>query len=342
MIAAREDFVVAGDGPDQGLEWERVLSSTHLPWRVRLPAAESGGPALPAGGFQAAARRWLIGDLALVDCEADPCAGERRAEQVGSTDDEYLVVLLSRSGHELVTQGGRTVELRAGSAIAWDSRSPASFVVRERVAKRSLFIPRSALLEARAASASIGSAILQADSSATRLLAGYLDTLTAALPHLGPAALAAARVAAIELAIGALRTEPDVLSRAAAGPALLAAIDRFIDRNLPSEQLGTAVIAAAHGVSVRTVNRAFNASGRTVGETIRHRRLERARREVAASMASIASIASRWGFADSSHFSRAFKAQFGLSPRAFRADARSGPAAQDDGREVLYSEVPAG
>ena len=56
-----------------------------------------------------------------------------------------------------------------------------------------------------------------------------------------------------------------------------------------------------------SINRAFNATGQTVGETIRIRRLARARNELAERRQPIGTIATKWGFADSSHFSRSFK-----------------------------------
>ncbi|HTF52408.1 MAG TPA: helix-turn-helix domain-containing protein, partial [Pseudonocardia sp.] len=75
------------------------------------------------------------------------------------------------------------------------------------------------------------------------------------------------------------------------------------------------------------MNRVFNATGQTVHEVVRVRRLARARDEVAAGGTPIATIATRWGFADSSHFSRAFKAHYGSSPRDYREAVGAGRGA---------------
>jgi len=104
-----------------------------------------------------------------------------------------------------------------------------------------------------------------------------------------------------------------------ARPALRDAVDRFIEQNLLDEHLSPSAVARAHGLSVRTINRAFNATGQTVG--IRIRRLARARNELAERRQPIGTIATKWGFDDSSHFSRSFKACYGTSPKEFR-DAR--------------------
>jgi len=47
-------------------------------------------------------------------------------------------------------------------------------------------------------------------------------------------------------------------------------------------------------LSVRTINRAFNATGQTVGETIRIRRLARARNELAELRQPVGTIATKW------------------------------------------------
>jgi hypothetical protein len=59
--------------------------------------------------------------------------------------------------------------------------------------------------------------------------------------------------------------------------------------------------------------------GDSVTDKIRTRRLARARDELAESDTSISAIAIRFGFADSSHFSRTFKARYGVAPTDFRA-----------------------
>ncbi len=61
--------------------------------------------------------------------------------------------------------------------------------------------------------------------------------------------------------------------------------------------------------------------GDTVAAAIRRFRLDRCREELEdrrQRARSITEIAFRWGFNDSAHFSRVFKARFGMSPRAVR------------------------
>ena len=303
-------------GGDQVGDWEQMLSATHLPWTVSVPRE----PDEPV--FEAWVRRWWIDDLALVDCECGPCSGTRQRRQLADTEGEFVVVLITRAGRETVSQGDAEAELKAGDAVAWDSTKPARFAVLEPLSKRSLLIPRAALDEVSGRTWMTGGVRLNGLAPATRLLTTYLDSLSHALPDLNSAGVTAARNATLELFIGALRTDGDVPSTSTARPALRAAMDRFIEQHLLDESVTPAAIANAHGVSTRTVNRVFNATGQTVSEVVRVRRLARARDELTKSDRPISAIAHRWGFSDTSHFSRTFKAHYGASPTDYRGNAR--------------------
>ena len=66
---------------------------------------------------------------------------------------------------------------------------------------------------------------------------------------------------------------------------------------------------------MRTVNRVFNATGQTVGEVIRVRRLARAREDLTEATALSPSIAHRWGFSDRATSAAASKRTTALAAR---------------------------
>ena len=204
--------------------------------------------------------------------------------------------------------------------MVWDSTRTARFDVPGRLSKRSLLIPRAALAEVSGGAWATPGAVLERGSPAIALLTGYLDTLAGILPGLDPAAVVAARNATLELVLGVLRP---AASGGVRDLPLRAAMERFIEQHLTSMAITPERIACEHGVSVRTVNRIFSTTGDTVGGVIRSRRLAHARDELTAGAEPISVIAHRWGFFDSSHFHRAFKASYGLSPRDYRASRRS-------------------
>ena len=105
---------------------------------------------------------------------------------------------------------------------------------------------------------------------------------------------------------------------------LRAQIKEHIDARLADPDLAPATIAGEHYISRSYLYRLFEDEGESVWETIRTRRLERARRDLvdrSLSDESIHQIASRWGFVSKSHFSRAFRAAYGQSPSDLRREA---------------------
>lgn len=92
--------------------------------------------------------------------------------------------------------------------------------------------------------------------------------------------------------------------------------DRF------SEQLSVAEVAAAVGVHPVHLARVFRLHyGTPVGGYVRGLRLDWAAGRLTATDQGIAQIALLAGFYDQSHFTRAFKHRFGLTPRAYRRTA---------------------
>ncbi|MFD7689287.1 helix-turn-helix domain-containing protein [Streptomyces sp. NPDC059781] len=105
---------------------------------------------------------------------------------------------------------------------------------------------------------------------------------------------------------------------------LLARIDAFITHNLSDPELSPATTAAHHHISVRLLHALFEEEPETVGATIRRRRLERTRADLADPRLrhrTIGEIALRWGFRHPADFSRAFRRAYGISPSDFRHTA---------------------
>jgi AraC-like DNA-binding protein len=104
--------------------------------------------------------------------------------------------------------------------------------------------------------------------------------------------------------------------------ALMLQITSFIEEHLGEADLAPAQIAAAHHISLRQLHKLFHASGTTVAGWIRQRRLERCGhdlRDPRWSGRPVAAIGARWGYPDPAHFSRLFKAAYGVGPRDYRA-----------------------
>lgn len=98
----------------------------------------------------------------------------------------------------------------------------------------------------------------------------------------------------------------------------------FIELRLTDPALSPAGIAAGCHISVRTLHRLFADQPRSVTRWIRFRRLERARVELAAHPERpIAVVAAQSYFSSAPAFGRAFRGEYGMSPREFRMAYRA-------------------
>lgn len=156
----------------------------------------------------------------------------------------------------------------------------------------------------------------RADAAEVRLLVAHATMVEEVLPELSPAGVRAVRDTLVELATAvAHRGFDDVNTRLA--PALTQAAKDLAEQRLADADLSLAMLARELNVSVRTLQRAFAAGGESVTAHIRERRLESARRALSASRLTVSEIAAHWQFADSGHFSRAFKQRYGLTPTEY-------------------------
>lgn len=120
-----------------------------------------------------------------------------------------------------------------------------------------------------------------ADTAEVRLLTAHANMVHATVADLSPAGVHAAHSTLIELAEAVARQRLDDVEPLLA-PALARAAKELSDRHLADPELTPRMPARELKVSVRTLQRAFAASGESPAAYIRRRRLEEARRALTA------------------------------------------------------------
>lgn len=111
---------------------------------------------------------------------------------------------------------------------------------------------------------------------------------------------------------------------------VLTRVLEYVELHLTDPDLSPEVIARAHHVSVRYLHKLFKDEGTTVGRWILRRRLDECRRDLmrhGRGSRTIAAVAARWGFLSAPHFSRVFRAAYGMSPREWRDTVGRTPGA---------------
>ncbi len=104
-------------------------------------------------------------------------------------------------------------------------------------------------------------------------------------------------------------------------------VARYIAENLDAKLTLERLAGVAH-LSVFHFHRIYReATGETVTDTIRRARLNRAAKDLVAGTPSLAKIARRAGYGSAAAFARAFAADYGLPPAAYRRRAQLGSPA---------------
>jgi AraC-like DNA-binding protein len=269
-----------------------------------------------------------LGDILVGVGEFDAtCFTRSRAKARADGLDHLMVQIYTRGGYrgEL---GSRTVNVAPGDVVTLDMARETR-TVSTASANITLMIPRD-LLGARALPHGphvhdvASAACTQLFAEHVLALAPRLDTLRqSAAPYLADATLSLYRAA--------LAPSADALAQASepVHHTLLLRARRLIETRLDGQEVSAESLANALRMSRATLYRLFEPFG-GVAAYVLERRLLRARSALrdGRDLRRINQVASDCGFGDASHFSRAFRRRFGMTP----ADARQlrneeGPAA---------------
>lgn len=233
--------------------------------------------------------------------------------------DNYLAVILL-SGNYLMEQCGREVFLQPGDMTIYDATRPHRIQSSTGFSKLLVSIPRTVMRERIAGveyctalqvsgKVGIGSVathfIQSAANQVESMSAGEFSTLSEQSLDL------------LTLALTSVRPQSFNLSRSRS--ISLRLVKDFIACYLADAMLDTAMIVAGTRLSARYINDLFRDEDTSLMRYVWTCRLEKCRKDILSlSHQPVSLIAFRWGFNDLSHFSRAFKRRFGITPTALQ------------------------
>ncbi|MGA5506986.1 helix-turn-helix domain-containing protein [Streptomyces umbrinus] len=254
----------------------------------------------------------------------------RRTRALVNDDLEPSVfVSLQQSGTSGVVQGGREAVLQPGDFAVYATERPYMLANNHgidlhyfRITQRDLGLRPDAL-------AAVTSIRFGSGDPIAELASGHLHRLGEAQGRFTARQAQLLAPPTLELLRAALtsRLRDDRALAEALDAALESRIFDFVRAHLTDAGLTPTRIARAHGISLRRLYTVMSDAGVSLAPWIRDQRLAHARRLLVSSGAghlTIEAVARRSGFVSAAHFSRVFKAAYGLSPRDWRHGRRSG------------------
>lgn len=262
---------------------------------------------------------WRFGPLLLAGGENAARLQSRSLQNIRNDQVDHYRLMLVLEGGMRVDSDGHVHVVRPGEMFVSDMARPEHFEA-EAGAHRAVYVPREMLDEALPRAFDLHGA--RPGGVTAHLLAAQLRLLDAArLELLAPGDVPALARATVELLAASLVPSRDTVDHAlpSTQTMLLRQMSRYVDLHLGEVDLGADGLCDFFDISRSALYRMFEPLG-GVSRYIRERRLARVHELLARSAGRVhlGSAAQAHGFRSATHFSRAFREQYGYSPGEVR------------------------
>ena len=293
--------------------WHDVICEHFVPADSKLESRNA---------FDARFQTSPLGEIQISRLSAPPHFWSRNSNHLRAAPHEEFLLGLMVSGDGCLGQGGREVRQKPDEMVLYDTGRPFSYYLASDIIL--LKIPRRHLL-ARVPQASRLTASAFGKRSPVGALASGLIRQSQEL-DLSSNALAAEKLGSSVLDAVAAAMEWELSGQGSScskQTLLLNRIKSYVLANLENRNLSAETIAQKHGISSRTLTRLFAVEGMTPMRWTWQQRLEACRGLLAGAQTEHVTDAFNFGFSDLSHFCRAFKIAYGVSPGSLMKERRS-------------------
>ncbi|CAB3754700.1 helix-turn-helix domain-containing protein [Paraburkholderia solisilvae] len=273
--------------------------------------------------FSLAVTQRSAGGVRALSVRGEALVGVRDRQRLASDANEFVGVIFQREGRTVYEREGKLTVVCAGDIALWHSQREAKFTMPEPYRKLCMVVPAEKFQDFLPNTAAYDGLRIAANSVTGAMLGGWLSAFADRVIEDGSETLGSSidsTLAVLAATITAHARELDISVK----DRQLLAIMRYMESRLADSSLTAATVAQHFGISVRHLERIFAGQRTTVAGWRRLRRLERCRAELSHPLnrKTITTIAIDWGFSDAAHFSRLFKATYGMSPRDFCRSTR--------------------
>lgn len=247
----------------------------------------------------------------------------RDKARISRANTDFILLSIMLDGQGTIFQNGREALLRSGDFAIYDTTLPYEFVLDKPFEQTVLRIKRSEFCQRVGDVQHLTARTISGQNGTGRIASHFIRELCSQLDTVGTASARPIHDTMLDLvasALGELDSGPQGPGREARH-LLIQRVLRFVEDNLFGDQLSCEHVARALGISERYLRKLFADREYSLSEWIWHRRLEEARRKLLdrrSAQLSVTSIAYDCGFKDTAHFSRAFRAKYGMTPRDCR------------------------
>ncbi|MDG9675448.1 helix-turn-helix domain-containing protein [Micromonospora sp. DH14] len=304
--------------------WLELVARTSAPMRVRSAHDED---------FIARADFVDLGPIQLISYDYPSLDAFRTPKLIRQSDPELYMLALTTGGVGTSSQDGRRSEIQVGEFTFYNASRPhdlghhATEPERGQASSIVTIIPHAALPLPPQRMAALYGGRMSGSEGIGALLAQFLIQVTGHPEQYHAADASRLGAVGLDLAttmLGRHLVAEDAVPTEVRRRALLTQVQSYIHRHLGEVTLDPQVVADAHHISVRSLHRLFEGEDATVASYIRDVRLARCQRDLtdpALRNQPVQTIAARWGFPHKAHFSRAFKAAYGMTPQEHRDNA---------------------
>ncbi len=317
MKAWKYDVGVERAAPPGPSLWQDVLGRLCLPASRLLGAPEDFFGRVSC----------LVSPLGIEMARIDASAQEISGRFVRQPDGIWLALLLQGQGVLSCAEG--PMPLRAGDIAYGPVATHSALTLPGDFSLLYVRLPRLTLHPRLLGPAPVRVGVLPQRSAVKHVFSGMLRAVAESLDELTAAQLRPIELAIPEFLIGSVLADVGSNPVRAASSARLALFHRTcqtIEAELGDPELSLTKVARHQGISPRNMQKLFEFGSQSFGQYVRTRRLERCHADLGSPLQahlSISEICFRWGFNDAAHFSRAFRAQYGMTPRDRRRVPRS-------------------
>jgi len=265
------------------------------------------------------------GGLSLASLRTNAGAIKRQAPHPDHDNDQECFLISQRSGYSQITQNGQSIRLAPGDLLLMDSVGSIEINPFGLIEHASMSLSRDEVCK-RMGGDSRTFGKISSSKSCGRMLHVLMDQLFKDTPdgEGAPGESEALHNALVALLGSALERDSGSGDDGSTlpGASLRCHVQKVIDESLGQPGLSPVGLASRLNISVRHLYRLFEEQDDSVCRYIQRARLKRSADDLTNPFLrdeSITSIAYKWGFTDSAHFSRSFKKQFEQSPKEFRS-----------------------